>query len=362
LLEAGDMSRVAGFSRFALRRVAVGTIAVAAVGLGWGLSREAMPIRAAVTAGVLAVPPGVLAATGLEVLTTAGRVREATTIVRIAVPSCVLLFVCAAIAAGVTLSGTAVIVAWGIAWWAALIPMLILIRRELGPALRATPVFEAAAWRAAAWPLWLYRIAVGLQAQAGILALEWFGASPAAVGAYAAATAVTSPALVLATSTNRAYSRDIATLIARRDVAALGELARRRRRWLLPALALFLMSAFGFAEPLLSLFRPEFVAAGTWPIRIIAVAAAVSISFSLSPTLLKYRDKNALVLGTVAVAAAIQLALLAVLVPVFGATGAALSYVASAVTMYVTCAVAAKSDLAHLGKEADLERTTAATR
>ena len=219
------------------------------------------------------------------------------------------------------------------------------------PVLRAKPVDETLAWRAAARPLWLYRLAVGLQAQVGILALGGFNAPPVAVGAYAAATAITSPALVLATSTNRAYSRDIAILISRCDADGLTATVRRRRRWLLPGTGSFVTASFAFAGPLLALFRPEFVAAGTWPTRILAIAAAVSITFSLSPTVLKYSDKSALVLRTVAIAVAIQTVLLACLVPVFGATGAALSYLSSVTLLYSWCAVASKSDLKRLEKK-----------
>jgi O-antigen/teichoic acid export membrane protein len=353
LLEVGDMPRAAGFLRFALRRLAVGILAAAAVGLAWGLSSEtAPPVRAAIAAGALALPAAVLAQAGLEVLTAAGRVRAATIVVRVAVPGSVLLLVAGVTAAGATLTGAAVIAAWGCAWVAALIPMLLLLRRDLAPVLRAKPVYETSTWRAAARPLWLYRLAVGLQAQAGILALGGFGASPVAVGAYAAATAIISPALVLATSTNRAYSRDIAVLLARRDVDGLSELARRRRRWLHPALAVFATASFAFAGPLLALFRPEFVAAGTWPARILAIAAAISIALSLSPTVLKYRDRSALVLRAVAIAVAIQIVLLACLVPVLGATGAALSYLGSVTLLYAWCAVASKSDLKRIGEEA----------
>jgi O-antigen/teichoic acid export membrane protein len=305
-------------------------------------------MRAAIAVAALALPAGVLAHAGLEVLTAAGRVREATTIMRIAVPGCVLLFVIGAIAFGATLSGATAIAAWGVAWVAALVPMLILLRRDLAQALRARPVIETAAWRAAARPLWLYRIAIGLQAQVGILALELFGASPASVGAYAAATAVTSPALVLATSTNRAYARDVALLIERHDAAGLATLTRRRRRWVLPVLAALLTVAFAFAEPLLALFRPEFVAAGAWPVRIMAMTAAISIAFSLVPTILKFRDRHALVLGTIAVAAAVQIILLASLVPRFGAAGAAISYGASVALMYGWLALAAKADFARI--------------
>ena len=131
-LEVGDMPRAAGFQRFALRKLAFGTLAAAAVGLAWVLSREnALPIRAAIAAAALALPGAVLAQMGLEVLTAAGRVREATMIVRIAVPGSVLLLVAGFTAAGATLTGAAAIAAWGFAWTAALIPLLLLLRRDM---------------------------------------------------------------------------------------------------------------------------------------------------------------------------------------------------------------------------------------
>ncbi len=353
LLARGDWRRVSGFLRFALRRLAFGSLAAIALGLAWalGASQTEPAMRMAILVSLLALPFGAVAHLALEVLTAGGRAREATTIVRIVVPLCVLAIVASQVALGSPMSGATAIAAWAAAWIAASAMMLFLVRRDFRPALAARPEAEPAAWRAAARPLWLYRIAVGVQAQAGILALGWLGGTPASVGAYAAATAVVGPMLVLASSTNRAYSREIAILIERRDAAGLTELARRRRRWLLPALVLALALAFAFAAPLLALFRPEFVAHGIWPIRILSVAAVVSASFGLAPTVLKYRDRNAAIFRIVATSTGLQVVLLVALVPALGATGAALGYAASVALMYARLAGAARAEIERIRGE-----------
>lgn len=302
-------------------------------------------------ASALALPAGSVAQLGLEVLTAGGRAAAATSIVQITVPASVLAVIAVRIGAGAPLSGAGVIAVWGIAWLAALPLMLVVLRRDLGPALCAAPRVERQTWRAVLRPLWFYRIGLGLQAQAGILALDWFG-SPAAVGAYAAATAIVAPALVLSTATSRAYSREIAMLIDRGEAVGLTRLEARRRRWMVPLVVVFLGGAAVFAGPLLGFFRPEFAAEGRWPLRILAVAAALSIVFALAPTVLKYRDRTATTFRTLALSVALQPILLAILVPRLGATGAALGYAAAAALLYIRFAAAANRELGHIRAEA----------
>ena len=74
----------------------------------------------------------------------------------------------------------------------------------------------------AATPFWLYRLAVGLIAQSGIIALDRLGAPPDAVGAYAASVTLVAPLLVVSTATSRAYSRDVAILLDRRRRRRIG--------------------------------------------------------------------------------------------------------------------------------------------
>ena len=113
----------------------------------------------------------------------------------------------------------------------------------------------------------------------------------------------------------------------------------------MPVLAAFLVAVLGFAPQILGLFRAEFVAEGTLPLRLLAIAAAVSISFALAPTYLKYRGRHRATFTALAACALLQLALLAPLVPRFGAAGAAAAYAAAVVLMYGTLALAARRDI-----------------
>jgi O-antigen/teichoic acid export membrane protein len=171
-------------------------------------------------------------------------------------------------------------------------------------------------------------------AQAGVIALDQLQPSSAAVGAYAAAMATASLALVLVTATNRAYARRLSIQLERQDFEAVVALRRQRLQWLAPVIAAFLLAVFIWARPLLALFRPEFVADGATPLRILALATAVSMLFALSPTYLKFKRRNRATFVTVACGAAVQVLLLLLLVPRLGATGAALAYAAATIGMY----------------------------
>jgi O-antigen/teichoic acid export membrane protein len=115
-------------------------------------------------------------------------------------------------------------------------------------------------------------------------------------------------------------------------------LRRERLQWLLPAIALFLALVFGFGREILGIFRPEFVDEGVTALRLLAIATATSMLFALAPTYQKYVGHNRLTLGVVTGAAAIQVLLLALLVPRFAATGAALAYAVSMCGMYLVLA------------------------
>jgi O-antigen/teichoic acid export membrane protein len=153
---------------------------------------------------------------------------------------------------------------------------------------------------------------------------------------------------VLATATNRAYARRLSILLEQRDFATVLDLRSERLRWLLPALAVFLVIAFAFTHELLALFRPEFVNEGVLPLRLLAVATAFSVLFALAPTYLKYRRRNRATYVTVACAAAAQGMLLLLLVPRLGATGAAIAYAVSMCGMYGAFAWMALRELALL--------------
>jgi O-antigen/teichoic acid export membrane protein len=213
--------------------------------------------------------------------------------------------------------------------------MAIEIRRTAPPAVWGAAVQEEArSWHREAFPFLAYSLSLSFVAQAGVIALDRLQPSAVAVGAYAAAAGTANLVVVLATATNRFYSPRLSILLERRDFTAILRLRRERLGWMFPAVALFLAAVFGFGREILALFRPEFVDEGLAALRILATAAAFSVLFALAPTYLKYVQRNRLVLRTASGAAAAQVVLLVLLVPRFGASGAAIAYAACMCGMY----------------------------
>lgn len=337
LAERGDPQRVDAYLRFALRHACIGTALAGAAGLVWAFGVRDLPAaaRTAFIVAVLGLPFGVLAKLGLEILTALGGARLATGIVRLGVPAIALGLVLTLSRQGADLTGAAAVAAWGAGWVAAATLLALRVWAAAPSAhMPAPPGREAAAWRRAAAPFWIHRLGTALIAHSGIIVLDWMGASAAAVGGYAAATVVIGLGLVLSTATTRAYAREVAILIDRRDGSGLDQMAGRRRRRLLPVLALFLGVTFAFSDPILALFRPDFVEEGVPALRILALSAVFTMVFALAPTVLKFRARNGASLGLVAAAAVLQIVMLLVLVPPLSATGAAIASALSAVVLY----------------------------
>ena len=337
LLERADWAGARGFLHFGLRRTLATALFVGVGVAAWAawLANLSEATRWAIVVSCASLPAGALVHYGLEVLSAAGREVRALTLYRVATPALALLFVLVLLGLAVELSAAIAAACWGVAWVSVLGSMALETRRALPPAvLRAAPAVDAALWRTEARPFFIYRISLALLGYTGVLALDALQPSAAAVGAYAVAMGTVSLAAVLATATNRAYARKLSILLERRDFATLQALRRERLRWLLPAVAMFLVLSFAFTREVLALFRPEFAEVGVTPMRVLAVATAFTVLLSLAPTYLKFRQHNRSTYATVGSAAAVQGVLLLWLVPVHGATGAALAYAVSMCGMY----------------------------
>lgn len=345
LIAAADWGRAHGLLRFGVRRTLLTASIAAVLVAGWVAATGAGETRRAVIVTCLSLPGGALVHYALDLLTAAGRPFRALAVFRILVPGVALAVLVLAPFAGVPLTGPLAVGAWGLAWLVALAVMVVSLAPVLAPLRDAAPVADLPDWRAAARPFFVYRIALALLGQAGVIAL---GIAGAPVGAYAAAMASVGMAAVLATATNRAYGRSLALLIDRGDAAGAARLQRDRLAWLLPVLALFLVTMFGFPGTVLGLFRPEFAAAGALPLRLLALSTAVSVALSLSPTWLKFRRRHASLYAVTAAAAVVQLLLLAVLVPRMGASGAATAHLVSMLLLYGGCTGIARRDRATL--------------
>jgi O-antigen/teichoic acid export membrane protein len=351
LIEREEWGHAHGFLRFGLRRTLWVSLLVGSVVTlcAWWLGDLPSATRMAIVVSCLSLPAGALVHYGVEILSASGGAVRAIAIFRVAVPTATLAIVGLLLALPIELTGAMAVGCWGLAWMLALAMMRVEIRRTAPPEIwRADPSEDAPTWAAEARPFRIYRISLVLVAQAAVIALDRLQPSAAAVGAYVAAMATANLALVLATATNRFYSRRLSVLLERREYQAVLDLRRERLRWLIPAVALFLALALGFTREVLALFRPEFVEAGVAALRLLAVATAFSVLFSLAPTYLKYRKHNRATLRAVAVAAATQVVLLALLVPRFAAMGAAIAYTVSMCGMYGTLARMAHRELVRL--------------
>lgn len=358
LFERSDWERARGFLRFGLRRTFWNSVLVAAVVYVWVqyFSDFDPVIKLAIVVSCLALPSGALVHWGVEVLSANGRDILATAIFRVAVPATTLAFIGLLILLPIDLSGAMAVGGWGIAWTLALAVMVIPILRTTPPQVwRAKPTEEASTWAREARPFHIYRISLVLLAQVGVIALDRLYPSAAAVGAYAAAMGTVNLVLVLTTSTNRFYSRQLSIMLERRDYAGLYKVRRERLRWLLPTMALFLAAIFGFGREILGLFRPEFVEEGITALYLLAITAAISVLFSLAPTYLKYRKLNRSITKIVAGTAVLQLILLLLLVPRYAATGAAIAYAVSMCGMYGIFSQLARRELAQLKVNAKTE-------
>ena len=351
MLERRDWGRARGLLTFGLRRTVLTSLVIGAsvgVWIGWG-GAHSDETRMAILVTCLSLPAGALAHYGVEVLSAMGRPMLALGTFKLLVPALALALAGALFAGMAEVSGALVIGCWGLAWVAALAVMATAFRRSAPRVmLAAEPVTELAVWRSETRPFFVYRVSLALVGQAGVIALELLHSSPVAVGAYAAATGTVGLAAVLATSTNRAYGRELSVLLDRRDFRTLMVLRRQRLLWLGPLVAVFLLATFGFPGRVLGLFRPEFAQEGAVALRILAVTTAFTVLFSLAPTYLKFQKRDHTTYAVVGGAAACQLVLLVALAPAYGATGAAAAYGVSMCGMYGVFALLAYREVAAL--------------
>lgn len=346
LLDAALWPDVAAFLRFAGLRSLMGTLLAVVAVLVWaGLAdNSGAPMWQALALLCLALPFGVGTQVGQEVLTAAGRADLAIFAARVVPPLVAGLAVAVALLAGWEVGSSFALGGWALGWAVAAGLILWTLRRVLKRGAASDSRAQRADWAGAARPLWFYRIATGVRSQAGIIALLWFGAASGQVGAFATAQALTGLFLVPVVATNRIYARDLARFIHRGDPAAIRAMLRRRLTWVLPVAAALVGLVWWGGDALLGAVRPEFVAAGTGPLRVLTVSAAVAMLLALGPTWLKFLDRGRLVLGVMGGGAMLHLGLLMVLVPQGQATGAALAYAIPTMLGYAVLAVMADKD------------------
>jgi O-antigen/teichoic acid export membrane protein len=348
LIERRDFSRAHGFIRFGIRAI-LGSAIVIAGGGGiavWLGDRFDSSVTAALFASCLALPAGALAHFCMEVMTALGHERRATVVFRLFVPIITLAAFVLMILMWGKVAGAAATAAWGVGWVCAVAILAMEIRRSAPAELwTRTPQAEPGGWVSDAFPFLAYRGVLALLSQSSILMLSIMDPSPKAVGAYAVAVAVTAPVVALLTATNRAYGRRLSISLERRDYNAIYEVRRARLRWAIPAIAGMLIISLAFPRQLTGLFGLQHSHDAVASLRILALAGAFTIIFSLAPTYIKFTGARRLMLVAGAGAVLCQSALLTALVPLWGATGAAVAHGSAMVAMYGVFALIAWRDL-----------------
>ena len=345
LLEKGELGLARGYLQFGAGRTAWTALALAGALALWvtRVGARTPETGAALIVTGLSLPAGALAHFCVEALSAAGRPALALTLFKLCTPTVALGLAALLLVSPIGIDGRLATACWGAAWAVTLALMVVALWRALPPELaRVRPAYQVATWRTEARPFLVYRISLAVLGQSGLIALDLLQPSAAEVGAYAAAAGTAGLVTVLATSTNRAFGRNLALLLEARDVRGLAALRRQRLRWLGPPVALFLLASLLAPRRILTLFRPEFVGAGATPLRLLALATAFSVVFALAPTSLKFEKRNRTIYLVTSLAAAAQLGLLLLLTPALGATGAALAYMLSTVGMYGAFAVLAR--------------------
>jgi len=351
LFERNDWERTHGFLRFGARRTFYTSVILALVVCAWvGLfSDYSRATKLAISASCLSLPGGALVHYYVEVLSATGREYLATALYRVAVPLITVVLATVLLYSPLPLSGGVAVACWGVAWVLVLAAFFRAVNQAVPASVwSASPVVEKPLWKQESRPFIGYRVVLALLANMAILALDRLQPSAISVGAYVAALSTANLALVLATSTNRFFGRRLSALLEQGDYNGILALRWNRLRWLVPLTVVFLALIFWMGHDILTFFRPEFPDEGLIALRLIAVATAVSILFSLAPTYLKYQRRNRTLTKIVAVAATTQAVLLLLLVPRFAATGAAIAYSVSMCMMYLLCAWVAYRGLAGL--------------
>lgn len=340
-LEREDWGTARGFVRFSTRSVIVVSVLLGILYLAVRFAatqptgRELWPVLV----GVAVVPAVALAQLFIEVLASSGEVVRATFFYRLLFPVTVAAFIFGIGSVSGRLTATLAVLGYAGAWVVTLFLLWDQTRRRLpGRLWSAEAVESPRVWLKDSAPFLVHSVMMTQFASLGIIGLEFAGREEHSVAILAACMQTGSFVVLLATATNRYYSPRASILIEKRDFAEIESIIKERWRWLVPVTLGYFLGIVFFGKKILAGFGPEFdegYPALLW----ISGGASVSVILAMAPVYLKYVRRNRLVLGITACAGVVNLALILLLGPKFGATGAAVAYAVSIGGMAILFAV-----------------------
>jgi O-antigen/teichoic acid export membrane protein len=199
------------------------------------------------------------------------------------------------------------------------------------------PAYDAAAWRRVALPLLIIGAAEALMNRTGVLIFGWLGAIKDA-GIYSLAFNIAFVVALPRAALNTLFAPAISNLFTRKDQATLQVLVASAASWMFVAAACIALVLAVMAEPLLTWFGPG-LEDGVTALRILLLGQMLTAGAGSQlyiMTMTGHERSAAALLVVVAVANAIASA---ILVSLFGLTGAAVATSASLIIWNTAMAV-----------------------
>jgi len=262
----------------------------------------------------------------LEVLASTGEVVRGTVIYRVLLPLCFLVPLILIWVSPLDVTPNLAVLSFGAAWVVSFLVLRRLAFHSL-PAeiMRAGEAREPRTWLLKSAPFLVHSVMMTQFASLGIVGLELLGTDAQGVAVLAAAMQTGGFIVLLATATNRLYGPIASRLIEHHDYLGMMAVIRERHSWVVPSTVVYFVVMVVFGSRILSLFGPEFEA-GYPALCFIAGGASISVWFAMAPNYLKFVGRYRSVLAITAVAGLLNLGLLVILGPRYGATGAGAAY------------------------------------
>jgi O-antigen/teichoic acid export membrane protein len=198
------------------------------------------------------------------------------------------------------------------------------MRRLRPPAIGTVlPVYDAPTWRQAALPLVIMGAGEVLMNRTGIILLGWIADTKEA-GIYSLAYNVACVVTLPRVAVNTLFAPTISGLFARKDQATLQALVTSAASWTLCAGAFIAITLFVLAEPLLAWFGPGYEA-GVPALRILLVGQLIVASAGSQLYVMTMTGNERSAAALLVACAAANAVFSAVLITLFGLTGAAIA-------------------------------------
>ena len=335
-----DWAHLRGVIQYAQRRSAIVGVSVVLVGACVVMAWVSSPVlRNTFVAGFLLVPVLALLWIRCSAVRAFGGVVSALVPDRVVRDGMLLgLLAIATLGLGWSIDAPLVMLATLVGSVAGLGCAGLAIRRLRPPAVGAVlPTYEAPTWRRAALPLVIMGAGEVLMNRTGIILLGWIADTKDA-GIYSLAYNIACVVTLPRVAVNTLFAPTISNLFVRKEQATLQALVTSAASWTLCAGAFIGLVLFVLAEPLLAWFGPGYEA-GVPALRILLVGQLIvaSAGSQLYVMTMTGHERSAAAL-LVACAAANAVAS-AVLINLFGLTGAAIATTATLIVWNVAMAL-----------------------